>query len=351
MNTIRDGVWSAAWLRCLVVLLVGSLLLACSSSANEPANTSTGGAGAGGSDSQPQANDVSGRVSYPDGVTPIVGADVSIEVGGKDHSAKSGADGKFLIKKLPAGTHAGVARKGIFSANFTITVVDGQVSDAGTIAIDPSSAKLAAVTGTYDSIQDILTELDFEVDIYDGPDGMLMVSNKITDYDAVFVNCDTVLPTDKPALSAAAVKDIRAWLAAGGKLYVSDWASANAYALDADMGLYAKYGPALPAAVPAITVDEDLAAAVGEEVKVRFDLGAWAVIVQTGANTNVHMKLSAEHLAEMTEYEPPGDGLPLMISASQGSNGGVLFFTSFHNEAQATATMKKVLSWVVLFDF
>ena len=159
MNTIRDGVWSAAWLRCLVVLLVGSLLLACSSSANEPANTSTGGAGAGGSDSQPQANDVSGRVSYPDGVTPIVGADVSIEVGGKDHSAKSGADGKFLIKKLPAGTHAGVARKGIFSANFTITVVDGQVSDAGTIAIDPSSAKLAAVTGTYDSIQEILDGL------------------------------------------------------------------------------------------------------------------------------------------------------------------------------------------------
>lgn len=301
---------------------------------------------------QPGYGWLTGTATFPDGTTPLAQAVIEVEVDDTSSETTTDSEGDFTINDLPPGNGIGRIIKGIFTVEFTFEIIADGETNVGIVVIDETSADLAVVSGQYDSIESVLEGVGFEADIYEGADGLIALADDLDDYDAVFINCDTVFPFDgQPGVAAAAINSFRAWLDDGGKLYISDWASANAYALDPDMGVYTRVGPAIPIAVPATTVDENLAAAIGEDVMVRFDLNLWAVIVATGANTTVHMRLANEYLSEMTEYDPPGEGLPLMISAPQGDNGGILFFTSFHNEPQATETMQRVLSYVVFFDF
>ena len=301
---------------------------------------------------QPGYGWLTGIATFPDGTTPLAQAVIEVEVDDTSAEGTTDTEGEFTINDLPPGDGVGRIIKGIFTVEFTFEIVADGETNIGIIVIDETSAELAVVTGQYDSIESVLEDVGFELHIYEGSDGLLDLADDLHDYDAVFINCDSVFPVEEhPALAASAISSFRQWLDDGGKLYISDWASANAYALDTDMGVYSRFGPRIPVAVPATTIDENLAAAIGEDVMVRFDLNLWAVIVATGANTTVHMRLANEYLSEMTEYDPPGDGLPLMISAPQGDNGGILFFTSFHNEPQATETMQRVLSYVVFFDF
>lgn len=84
------------------------------------------------------------------------------------------------------------------------------------------------------------------------------------------------------------------------------------------------------------TVDDpELRSIVGNRIEIEFDLSAWVVLKSSSGTT----LLSA---ANGNKYS----GLPLMVRVPYGK--GVIFYTSFHNYAQASEKEKALLQLLIL---
>ncbi|MBS1705787.1 MAG: carboxypeptidase regulatory-like domain-containing protein [Armatimonadetes bacterium] len=200
---------------------------------------------------------LAGRVVAPDGSTPISGARVYIP--SKQESAQTetttGADGTFTLTNCPTGAQIVKITKGSFSAQFNATVVQDSTVNVPTTdtTLNATSARIAVVLGSYDSIEDVLCKLGYghvddtgkavmdgtqKFDVYSGVgefvdpsvdvkgtmDDLVSSSTKLDQYDIIFLNCGAEL--ENFDLQDTATAAMRAWVTGGGSLYVTDLASA-----------------------------------------------------------------------------------------------------------------------------
>lgn len=214
---------------------------------------------------------ISGKLTAPDGATPIANALVYVEgsmvaVAGDSvkaaeacgtpptaswASACTSATGAFAITAaVPAGAKL-VAVKGAFRQETVLTLPASGPLDLGTVSLKPASgAKLAVVTGSFDRIQDVLAKLGYgqlengqlklgteAFALFDGnsslPANYKQFSALLADadgdgkadihnYSVVFLNCGL----DDDALQTPAnVAVLRNYVLGGGRVYASDWAS------------------------------------------------------------------------------------------------------------------------------
>jgi hypothetical protein len=87
--------------------------------------------------------------------------------------------------------------------------------------------------------------------------------------------------------------------------------------------------------VDAEIVDAELRSVVGDLITIDFDMDSWAVLDSCRGATLVEAAPGSEYA-----------GRPLMVKVKVGQ--GTVFYTSFHNSAQASEQVKVLLELLVL---
>jgi hypothetical protein len=142
------------------------------------------------------------------------------------------------------------------------------------------------------------------------------------DCDILFLNCGTsdVVPE----------KELRLFVQNGGILYASDLTSTfvstvfpNIFNFEGNIGLSGE--------IDAFVCDAELKTIIGEKVKINFDMSSWSVL-----NSVKQGKVILQSI----------QGKPIMVQVPYGK--GAIFYTCFHNHAQATEKETIILRLLIL---
>ncbi len=337
---------------------------------------------------------VHGLACAPDG-SPVAGARVAAETTDCDGNpvtarAEALADGSFSLDGLAPGPATVVVRAGSFEGRYEVVVRAGQA-----VSIDPEGAKeclprdaarIAVTTGEFDSIEDVVSQLGFDQDVYcgdaDGDYGARALLGRwelLSTYDVVFLNCGLTVRLDGPD-GAAMVQNIRRFVREGGSIYASDLAAYVVEAAFPDAARFrgerapiwdddicctcvncpAECGASVDAPGfggqcrgatrngwcdaepgvfgfgdvgrrPATIRNPQLQRFLGrDQMVVEFDLDGWVEIAGVGPGTEVLVDSVGE---------------PLMILFQEGE--GRVAYTTFHNEAQAARDVVDILRALV----
>jgi hypothetical protein len=342
-----------------------------------------------------EPGDVTGLVCAPDG-SPVGGARVFVDTtdcGGAPRrvEAVTDATGHYRLDGLAPGPALVIVQAGQFRQENAVVVVAGQVTDASAggaaECLGRTAARLAVTTGDYDRIEDIVSRLGFETDVYCGDEGETYGARalfgdweRLSGYDVVFVNCGLGLSFASPE-GARMAANLQRFVAEGGSLYVSDlaahlidavWPGRVDFAADSDpapeddpcctcvdcppecgaqpeargpggacMGTapggqcwnappFLGYG--FPGERAATVRDPALVQALGRaQLTVDYDSPDWVEIARLAPGVEVLVESAGEPL--MVRFGEPG--------------GGRVTYTTFHNEAQAGADVTAILRALV----
>jgi len=368
------------WVSGTAVLLMAVLVVGC------------GGGGGGG----PSTGSVAGYVMAPDGTTPVVDAYVYIPTAAASRRAVpfdyTDQYGYFRIDNVPAGPQTLAVNAGPFHYERSINVTGGQVNlvapQDNPITMGGgggTQVKMAVAAGYYDAISDVLDRLGFprlaspddpgtgyvlygEVAPTPPSFGSGDISPVLSDtallakYHIIFLNCGT----DESAVwDPTLMANLRAWIEAGGFLYVSDLAYdfvevAYPDAVDfyGDDAVRDSAERGVPGQVTADVLDSGRQAALGKNTaQINFNLGSWAIIDGVGTGTDNLMRANVQAydlgLGSVSDHRTRNLGVaqlplsnrPILVRFRAGQ-GGVIY-TSFHNEAQTSADMDKILDQLV----
>lgn len=170
-----------------------------------------------------------------------------------------------------------------------------------------------------DNIGEILTSMDVEFEAFQGS----------FDCSLLFVNCGTPDQVDPRALAE--------FVHNGGCVYASDHADtliAQAFPGVFDFGGHSGGRGQVAADV----IDPELRDVLGSRIEIEFDMGAWAVLRGGKAESLLTSAKGSQQA-----------GLPIMAYAEHGE--GSIFYTCFHNKAQASDREKRLLQLLVVKQF
>jgi len=354
-------------------------------------------------------------VRFPNGTLPVAEALVYVPRGAPDDVPRSsecgecldsgalaayattGVDGTFTLRGVAEGEQTVVVEKGLFRRSTTL-----RVTACTDNPLDPSASRLpaspaeglvpriAVVTGDFDRMEDVLSELGLAADTFDLHEGssealgrggseegsaLLADRTRLMGYDIVFVDCGALVaePSFHAGLDAAMTGNLRAFVEDGGRLYVTD----NAYDLveqsypqlvdfqeggaglttSAEMGDAAQIGDELRS-VSAMVHDDTLrewlvhtgAVPASGSMTIRGFLSGWTVIDSVDEE---HAKVwtSADVSWTPFDFGAPGSGVrPLTVTFEAGC--GRTLFTSYHTvpEERGTAltAQEQTLAYLVL---
>ncbi len=310
---------------------------------------------------------IQGRVCNTNGGDWVVGADAYVIIdsdgdGIEDYRIETttDADGYFTLEDVPMGTHTVYIEKGSFSTSFEVVVDEpGTVELAEEECLDASDVEIAVITGAYDSIGDILDELEMEYTRYNGLSGQayrqfLTDPTEMAEYDIIFFNCginDAWINGQGDTIGA----NIKAYVEDGGSIYSSDWAfyffekafpdAADFYGEDNQVES-ARVGSM--GNIQADVLDANMQAVLGSNTAdLYYDLGSWAVAESVdSSDAEVLIRGDADYENYMSWDFGTVQNSPLAIRFEK--NGGTAIYTSFHNERQATVDMTRLLEEIIL---
>jgi hypothetical protein len=184
----------------------------------------------------------------------------------------------------------------------------------------------------------------------------LLEADTLRQYDIVFVTCSG-LPEDwlgaaaggqlrgaslrmpNPETFARAKAAVRAFVAAGGTLYVSDMhfgIIAECFPEFVDRSLVAR---GAPQTVRAEVIDPGLREQIGDTIELTFDQEGWAAAALSGEGMIVYLQ------GTFTTADGKATKSPLLVKFPHGQ--GNVVFTSFHNEKQNSEKEKQLLKYLV----
>ncbi|MEW5850539.1 MAG: carboxypeptidase-like regulatory domain-containing protein [Myxococcota bacterium] len=342
-----------------------------SGSGSGSGSTSSTSSGGSSSSAEPTQSVISGRVLAPSGTFGLFDALVSVDYTDEDgverhKQTHTRFDGQFFLRGLPPGTYTVKAERGRYTGTGAATIDDPLSQVTGVdIRVLAAGARFVVVTGSYDSIEDIIGTgsggLGFNPVIVDGsqdwgadPPNAPWVDEVATpeylaNVDALFLNCglgDDIFSNPNLADRRQALLD---WIAAGGGLYASDWAYDVVEWLFPDpitfLGDDLIHGDAQQGdseIVTATMVDETLEKIVGRTVEINYDLPAWAVIEEATTSNTVSVLATGTVHAGVRELEE----VPLAVRIRSGE--GTVIYTTFHNEVQLDETVRGILNYIVM---
>ena len=175
--------------------------------------------------------------------------------------------------------------------------------------------KVKVTASGYDNIGEVLMTMGVAYEDFSGQ----------YDCDLLFMNCGTSDVLD--------IDSVRQFVEDGGCLYASDLASG--FLTQAFPGIFRFGGTGNRGTVAANVVDAELQSVIGRMVNVHFDMGGWSIIERCRGDVLVE-----------AAADTPYVGRPLMVSREVGR--GAIFYTSFHNRAQASEQEQALLQLLVL---
>ena len=308
--------------------------------------------------------------------------------------ASTDPTGYFRLDGLAPGPTTVDVSSGSFIGQFHVEVEADRavtVAEQGSpkACLPTNAARLAVLTGDYDDIGAVISELGFEYDDFCGTyeahlpaRQLLHDQGRLFQYDVVFINCATGIDLRGESPEAVRIRsNLREFVARGGSIYVSDLAAGVIDSLwpgritfDAtgtllqvdpcctcvecadeclvdppsppsrrcpdpnalqgvcrDPGGLTGHG--LVGEMEAQLVSPILREAVGEDaLMITFELNNWMQIADVAPG--VEVLVSAQ-------------GRPLMVRFRPSTNAGQVAYTSFHNHAQATLPMLAILRSLV----
>jgi len=182
--------------------------------------------------------------------------------------------------------------------------------------------KICVTTPNFDNIGLILNVMKIKYDAF---------YSKQYDCDVLFLNCgtsDAVNPTQ-----------LETFVKNGGCLYASDLVEGIVgQAFPGIFNFAGRIGDVMQ--MPVDVVDGELKEIAGDKLNITFDLGSWVVI--NSVKGDVLLRSSSSNA---TKYA----GKPVMVKVKYGK--GLIFYTSFHNHAQASEKEKALLQLLLLKQF
>ncbi|WP_284651113.1 carboxypeptidase-like regulatory domain-containing protein [Flavobacterium terrisoli] len=207
------------------------------------------------------------------------------------------------------------------------TTIDVLVEENQTQQLEESAlrldqvANIAYVSGSYDSIEDIISSLGYQADAITF--NQLSDYSIVSQYDVIFLNCGSI--SGSIASNAAVTNNLAAFVTNGGSLYASDWAVAyliggdtNTSACDAPGGFISdttlcSVDDGDSATLSAFITNTALSDAIGiSTLPIEYDLGSWQKIITVD-----------ETFWEVLVRET-GTDQPLMIRTNHFSNPGMV---------------------------
>ncbi len=341
---------------------------------------------------------ITGRVCAPDQQTWVNGAQVYVS-GSDCHgdpflvAAPSGADGSFSLDAVPTGPQAVHAELGAFTQEIPVTVTAHQTTAIpdNQLCVAQKAATFAVISGAGDHIETLLTGLGLKFDSYSGDPaewtaatggGTLLANlDALKKYTIVFIDCAAAKKSgsviDLGPNAAAIASNLEAYVTGGGSLYSSDWAMVfpvvgfpgklnfahtGTTAIASPFKATTLVGYA-PQTVSATVTDQALAAFVGKStlsIAYPAQAGAisrnWGLIQSVGAGVDVLITAPSAKECSTTDATCNTAGktvaqvpLATRFKLTPGrQRGGLVIYTSFHNIAQPTDDVSKVLRYLVL---
>ena len=355
------------------------------------------GAGAGGTPVGPGCPQgaVNGLACAPDG-SPIAGARIHAQTtdcnGNRvERETVAQADGHFRLDALAPGPTTVFVTAGRFDGRYDVVVLDGRsvpldARGGDKECLPPDSAEVAAITGDYDDIERIVGALGFEYTAYCGDTegnygARALLGNyaELSRHDVVLINCGETLDPSVMPEGQQIINNLRQFVAEGGALYLSDLAAnlmeeawpdkvrfaseyfdyqgdecctcincparcganpnaarpggqcqgtvSNEFFCGFDTAVA---GDGAPGRRRGQILDARLQQFVGRDtLDINFELGDWMRIIGVGADVQVLVADGRE---------------PLMVMFTDPTSGGRVAYTTFHNEAQATADVQRILT-------
>jgi hypothetical protein len=213
--------------------------------------------------------------------------------------------------------------------------------------------KIGVTPSYWDNIGALLKSFGYDVSLISLSD--LLNSTKLSEYDILAINCGAGLDS----YASQAKENIKNFVQNGGKLYASDWS--YIFVKEAFPG-YINF-PASPKigyvqTVAATIVDANLSKYLGvTETEIVYDLGAWVVIDNVGTGANVLITGNVSSSGSKADIlttnnrssveDKSGNAIntlrPLSVSFNYGE--GKVVYTSFHNEAQVSESIRHILEY------
>ncbi|MEY8759552.1 hypothetical protein [Chryseobacterium tongliaoense] len=179
-----------------------------------------------------QTGKVEGKVSANNGTKPIGGALVfTVDSENKVYHTYSDSNGNFSLT-APEGNTVLHIQTGDGRNFRTETPVNIKKNETITVPATATKlnqiAKMAYVKGSYDEIEELINNLGYTATELTYQD--LKNLNTIAQYDIIFLNCGSrgisQTGTSSPSNDAMVYSNLSTFVANGGSLYSSDWASA-----------------------------------------------------------------------------------------------------------------------------
>lgn len=169
---------------------------------------------------------VKGKVTTVNTHKPVGGALVfTFDNKNEIHYTYSNVSGEFTLN-VPIGNRKLYIQTGDGS-NFRVqTMIDVQYNQ--TLVLDEANlrldqvANIAYVSGSYDSIEDIVTDLGYQINEITFND--LNDYSIVSQYDVIFLNCGSI--SSSISASPTVTSNLAKFVTNGGSLYASDWAVA-----------------------------------------------------------------------------------------------------------------------------
>lgn len=297
---------------------------------------------------------VKGRICSPSTAAWVAGADVWIETGSEKILTETDGEGWFLLEPVPAGTWTVKVEKGSFSTQFEVLVEEGKTTELATEeCLSTEDVKIAVVTGAYDSIEKVLDRLGFEYTLIQGRSGSAHVDfmrdpSQLGKYDIIFFNCG--MNDNWENYRSEVSSNISDYVKAGGSVYTSDWSYFVAEVAFPNMADFygddGQHGAAYVGEMGKVTaevLDSDMQIALGKNsATLDYNLSMWAVMEQVTEGD----ELLRGNIKYLDGWNYSSMTAPLAVRKNSGS--GQMLYTSFHNEAQSTGDMDRLLEEVIL---
>jgi len=230
--------------------------------------------------------------------------------------------------------------------------------DEKTSAVEATPLRIAVTPPEYDDMGELLDTLGsgyrYSTIQYDD----LLNSRRLAEYDVVFVTCGYVpkgwmgkRPRDagregggysavKPKIAKRLTENIRAYVAGGGTLYLSDWLFDLLVVVFPELIDKPKVGSGAAQTVRADVVDAGLRRSLGRKtIELRFDKPAWRPAALAGPKVDTLLSGKYE-LANGRKVTGP------LLVQFPWQDGNVIF-TSFHNEKQNSEVELQLLRFLV----
>lgn len=165
-----------------------------------------------------QAGTITGQIFEPSGSRAASGVQVKLQDDPSLPAVYTDINGQFSIDGVAPGTHTVKAGIGIFDAQASASVTVGQTVSVGAITLQ-QNGKVMLIQGGYQDTDTVLTDMGVQYDKVAGiVEKLLTNAAQMAQYNIIIIESYQPPEAQLPAVK----QNLKAWVEAGGGLYVSD---------------------------------------------------------------------------------------------------------------------------------